>query len=187
MRVISVSLPGIRAGFSLSHNSSTKSADAGILRSPQHPGITALAGTAYVAARSAGCVAGGESSVILNNVRLIPCLARSSMTAGGTALAGIGSGAREAAGSASRTTRAEIHVLGEHVSSAAGKARQDLADHVVEPFRDGLARATDGERGSGAAGSDLFFLGIGLVVGLLYAAIMSLWLFLVRPRWSTRA
>jgi hypothetical protein len=150
-------------------------------------GVTALAGTAYVAARAAGCVAGGDSSVILNNVRLIPCLARTSMTASGTALAGLGSGVREAAGSVTRTTRAELHVLGEHVSGTADKARQDLSEHVVEPFRDGLARATDGRGMSGANGSDLFFLGIGMVVGLLYAAILSLWLFLVRPRWSTRA
>ena len=113
-------------------------------------GVTALAGSAYVAARAAGCVAGGESSVILNNVRLIPCLARTSMTAGGTAIAGLGSGVREAAGFASRATRDELHVLGEHVSSAAGKVRQDLADHVVEPFRDGLARAT-GDAPDGAA------------------------------------
>ncbi len=80
-------------------------------------------------------------------------------------------------------------MLGEHVSSTADKVRQDLAEHVVEPFRDGLARAAgdplDG-RGSGG-GSDLFFLGIGVVVGLLYAAILSPWLFLVRPRWSPRA
>ncbi|MET0600877.1 MAG: hypothetical protein ABW167_02710, partial [Baekduia sp.] len=151
-------------------------------------GVTALAGSAYVAARAAGCVAGGDGGVILNNVRLIPCLARTSMTAGGTAIAGFGSGVRDAAGSASRATRDELHVLGEHVSSAAGKARQDLAEHVVEPFRDGIARATgDATDGRGASGSDLFFLGIGMVVGLLYAAILSLWLFLVRPRWSTRA
>ncbi|MES1193587.1 MAG: hypothetical protein ABUM26_04630, partial [Solirubrobacterales bacterium] len=151
-------------------------------------GVTALAGTAYVAARAAGCVAGGEQSVILTNVRLIPCLAKSSMAAGATAVAGFGSGVRQAAGSASQATRAEIHVLGEHVSSAASKARQDLDDHVVEPFRDGIARATGDVRGEGETrGSDLFFLGIGMVVGLLYAAILSLWLFLVRPRWSTRA
>ena len=151
-------------------------------------GVTALAGTAYVAARSAGCVAGGDQSVILTNVRLIPCLAKSSMAASTTAIAGVGSGVREAAGSASRATRAELHVLGEHASSAAGKARQGLADHVVEPFREGVARATGDARGEGdTRGSDLFFLGIGMVVGLLYAAILSLWLFLVRPRWSTRA
>jgi hypothetical protein len=151
-------------------------------------GVTALAGSAYVAARAAGCVAGGDGGVILNNVRLIPCLARTSMTAGGTAIAGFGSGVRQAAGSASRATRDELHVLGEHVSSAGDKARQDLADHVIEPFRDGIARATgDAPDGRGSSGSDLFFLGIGMVVGLLYAAILSLWLFLVRPRWSTRA
>ena len=59
-------------------------------------------------------------------------------------------------------------MLGEHASSVADKARQDLADHVVEPFRDGIARATgDAPDGQGARGSDLFFLGIGMVVGLL--------------------
>jgi hypothetical protein len=58
---------------------------------------------------------------------------------------------------------------------------------VVEPFRDGVARATGDGRGDGdVRGSDMFFLGIGMVVGLLYATILSLWLFLVRPRWSTR-
>jgi hypothetical protein len=151
-------------------------------------GVTALAGTAYVAARSAGCVAGGDQSVILTNVRLIPCLAKSTMAASTTAIAGVGSGVRDAAGSASRATRDEIHVLGEHVSSAAGKARQDLTDHVIEPFRDGLARATgDASGGGGTHGGDLFFLGIGMVVGLLYAAILSLWLLIARPRWSTRA
>ena len=33
----------------------------------------------------------------------------------------------------------------------------------------------------------MLFVGIGMVVGLLYAAILSLWLFIVGPRWSTRA
>ncbi len=150
-------------------------------------GVTALAGTAYVAARGASSVAGGDPGIILNNVRLIPCLVKSGMTSGATALAGLGSGARQVAGSTSTTVRAGIYGVNHRASKVAEAARKDLAEHVVDPFREGVARATGNGAGSGGSGSDLFFLGIGLVVGLLYAAILTLWLFLARPRWSTRA
>ncbi|HWI75034.1 MAG TPA: hypothetical protein VNT55_23935 [Baekduia sp.] len=152
-------------------------------------GITALAGTAYVAARSAGCVAGNDTNVILNNVRLIPCLVRSTVGSGGTALVAAGTSLRQAAGSVSGATRSAITVLDERVSKTADDARQDLVEHVVDPFREGFGRVTgdpppDGSRNGGG---DLFFMGIGMLAGLLSAAILTLWLFLVGARGDTRA
>src|SRR6185436_20000502 len=75
-------------------------------------GIAALAGTVYVAARGAGAVAGNDAGVILNNVRLIPCLVKSGVGSGTTALATLGAGARTAAGA----VPARFGVLAEHVS-----------------------------------------------------------------------
>jgi hypothetical protein len=151
-------------------------------------GITALAGTAYVAARGAGCVAGNDAGVILNNVRLIPCLARSGVSSGGAALASVGTGVRQAAGAAAGATRQGIGVLDERLSKAADDARRQLAERVAEPFLDGLGRAVGEPPGdSGGRGGDLFFVGIGVVVGLLYAAILTLWLAIGGARRGTSA
>jgi hypothetical protein len=146
-------------------------------------GITALAGRAYVVARSARCVAGDDGGVILNNVRLIPCLVRSGVSSGGVALGVVGSGFRQAAGAVNSSGA----VLGERLSKTAGAARQDLAEHVVDPFRQGFGRATGQAPAGEARGGDVLFVGIGVVIGLLCAVLMSLWLLVAGVRQGTRA
>ncbi|MCW3020884.1 MAG: hypothetical protein JWR30_206, partial [Conexibacter sp.] len=145
-------------------------------------GITALAGTAYVAARSAGCVAGNDAGVILNHVRLIPCLVRRGVSSRETALTVAGTGLRQASGA----TRASIHVLDERLSKTADDARQKLSDHVVDPFRQGIGRVTGIPPGPArGTGGRLLFVGIGVIVGVLYALILTLWLFILGPRWRS--
>jgi hypothetical protein len=123
-------------------------------------------------------------------VRLIPCLMRAQAVQGASALAGlgttVGTGVRTAAASATDASRTAIEVLGERASRTAAAVQDGLGDHVVAPFSEGVARVTGGAHNGKSDGRDVFFLGIGMVVGLLYAAILSLWLFVVRPRWSTR-
>jgi hypothetical protein len=146
-------------------------------------GISALAGTAYVAVRGAGCVAGGDPGVILNNVRMIPCLARTTASSTGTALATFGMGARTAVAGLPDAARAGLGGLEERASREVQHVKDAFAAHVADPFRDGFERGTGGLDGRGdSGGGDLLLLGLGLVVGLIYAAVLSVWLFATGAR-----
>jgi len=146
-------------------------------------GISALAGTAYVAVRGAGCVAGGDPGVILNNVRLIPCLARTTASSTGTALATLGTGARTAVTGLPDAARAGLGGLEERASREVQHVKDAFATHVADPFRDGFSRGSGGPDGrDGVSGGDLLLLGLGLVIGLIYAAALAVWLFAVGAR-----
>jgi hypothetical protein len=83
--------------------------------------------------------------------------------------------------------RSGLEVLDERATKIAGGTRQGFAGHVVEPLQDGFGRVAGGAPADdGSRGRNMLFVGIGMVIGLLYTAILALWLLIVRPRWSVR-
>jgi hypothetical protein len=151
-------------------------------------GVVALAGTAYVAARTAGCLAGNDTNVILTNVRLIPCLVKNGASAAGNAVGAAGAGLRQAAGTVTTAGRSTIAVLGERTSMAARDIGDTLLNPLLDPAKDGFGQGRGGPRVQRpTAVGEMLLFGLGMLVGLICAALVSLRVFVTDDQhWRTR-
>jgi hypothetical protein len=151
-------------------------------------GVSALAGAAFLTIhRGTSCV-GGTPSVVLTNVRLIPCLVKNRLLEGGT-LANARATAGSAAGYAVRGFSTGSSTVRSRVSSGATAARDGMFANLIGPLREGFGRVVqegpDAGPADGASDSRLM-VQIGMVLGLVYVALVCIWFWLTRLRWNLR-
>jgi hypothetical protein len=138
--------------------------------------ILPVAGVVGAASLGAVVIARGACSpsapVMFTNVRLLPCIASSTIE---------------------RTAVATIDAVSKLGSSGGASIRSAprVAGAIIDPFRDGFDRAV---RGSVLADEDTESLRdgrllaqIGIVLGTIYAAFLTVWFWATRVRWSARA
>jgi hypothetical protein len=148
----------------------------------------AVTGVAVITAKSAASCAGGESRLIMTNVRLIPCLVKSKAIDGpAIALSGMRTGAAYATSLVSSGGA----TVGEHLSRAVTAARHGTTSAIVGPFREGFRqilepRPGDGEEEADALSDGRLMIQIGMLVGLVYVGFLCLWFWLTRLRWNLR-
>jgi hypothetical protein len=144
-------------------------------------GAVTLAGMALVARGSGPCLSG--ASILLSNVRLIPCVAADAISRGiATSQSAAGSVVRSVGGSPSTAVGAQHH----------DRARPSLGDEIeaiAGTIRDGFMR------GAGRVSGELsdsdqdarLLRQLGVVLGTLYAAFLVAWFWATRLRWQVRS
>jgi hypothetical protein len=128
---------------------------------------------------------GANARMAFTNVRLLPCLVRDSAERHLAAL----TDALSAAGS---TPAAALGGAGAGGSVAAGAIEAEHAhgglEGVFGGLREGFAQVTRdaGETADGLSDSRLM-VQIGMLLGVVYLAFLSVWFWATRVRWSPRA
>ena len=138
-------------------------------------GVLPVAAAVGVSAVAAVSIARGVFSpsapVMFTNVRLLPCVAASSIE---------------------RTSVAAVEAVSKLGSSGSASVRSvpRVADAIIDPFRDGFDRAV---RGSVLADDPeslrdgRLMAQIGIVLGTIYMAFLTVWFWATRVRWNPRA
>jgi hypothetical protein len=128
---------------------------------PTAVGVGLAAGAAIAIARG---MASPATPVLVTNVRLLPSYAGSAVERTGVAAVEVGSR------------------LGSSVAAATGSA----LGSVVDPVRDGFGRTVRPVAGSDSLRDSRLLARIGIVLGTIYLAFLTLWFWLTRVRWNVR-
>jgi hypothetical protein len=126
-------------------------------------GVTAL--TATVIARN---VCSPSASLLFTNVRLLPCYA-------GSVVEHVGHVGRSASQTSPRDSAARELDRIRHVG---GRAFDTIAE--------GFSQAVEGDRKARGLTDSRLLVQIGIVLGLVYTAFLTLWFWATRIRWNPR-
>jgi hypothetical protein len=149
----------------------------------------ALASEAIVGARLLGSHA--DPRMAFTNVRLVPCLVKASIghhmaAFTGTRVPAASMGALSGAGSA---TPAGVQELTRSDDDPARGGVRGVIESFTKPLSQGFDEATrkaTGEVTDGFSDTRLM-VQIGMALGVVYVAFLSVWFWATRVRWSTRA
>ena len=140
---------------------------AGVLPVAAAVGVSAVAAVSIVRG-----VCSPSAPVMFTNVRLLPCVAGSTLE---------------------RTSVAAVEAVSKLGSSGSASIRSvpRVAGAVLDPFRDGFERAVRGpvlgEEDSESLRDGRLMAQIGIVLGTIYMAFLTIWFWATRVRWSARA
>ena len=143
-------------------------------------GIVTLAGAAFFGRASGPCLS--SASVMLTNVRLMPCMAaevvsRSVAVAQSAAGSISGSVGGSSTGSSADSNKGSRH-------RSFGETLEDLGQELRDGFMHGAGRLADEVSEADRDATLLRQLGYGL--GFVYAAFLVVWLWATRIRWQVR-
>jgi hypothetical protein len=119
----------------------------------------------------------GSARLLFTNVRLLPCMAEETARRyAATAAEMLGRSSSTSRGGASAVPKAAL---------AAGEPAQG----VFRAFRDGFARGTSrvGQEVDGQAGDARLIAQLGMALGFVYLAFLTVWFWATRLRWQARA
>jgi hypothetical protein len=146
--------------------------------------VLTLASEAILGTRILGPRA--DARVAFTTVRLLPCLVKASLEQQVAALTGRRLPAASLGGA---NGAASTEGVGDTAASdvARGGVRGTI-ESFVSPLRDGFDQATRdaGEATDGFSDSRLL-VQVGMALGVVYVAFLSLWFWVTRVRWSSRA
>ena len=149
----------------------------------------ALASEAIVGARLLG--SHGDARMAFTNVRLVPCLVRSSIAQQVTAFTGSRVPATSMAGAGGGGGSVTTGDVGERSGSDRGGRAgvRGVVETITNPLREGFDQATRKATGEATDGfSDTrLMVQIGMALGVVYVAFLSVWFWATRVRWSSRA
>ena len=148
--------------------------------------VLTFASEAILGARFVG--PGADARMAFTNVRLLPCLVKSGVEQQLAALTGTRMPAASIGGA---------HGAGSSASDAGGSAGSDdekrgairgTIESLVSPLREGFEQATrDAEEVTDGFSDSRLMVQIGMALGVVYMAFLSVWFWATRVRWSTRA
>jgi hypothetical protein len=135
------------------------------------PAVAVVGVSAAAAVSIVRGVCSPNAPVMFTNVRLLPCVAASSLE---------------------RTSAAAVEAVSKLGSSGGASVRlvPRLAGSAIDPFRDGFDRAVRAPilaEDSESLRDGRLMAQIGIVLGTIYAAFLTLWFWATRVRWSARA
>jgi hypothetical protein len=181
--------PGAGAGAAAAETSAQSASDPTVLDAvaatatdPQVLAATAVAFTIGLTVGGARLLYSGEGQLMFTNVRLLPCLIREGVQQHIAPLVSALPGSGAAAPAAALSTP-DGAVSGAHAESP-GHARRHGLSGLTESFRDGFQDALEGgNRDIGEAlGDSRLMIQIGMALGFLYAAFLSVWFWATRLR-----
>jgi hypothetical protein len=149
---------------------------------------TAVAVTVGVTLRSSRILCSGESQILFTNVRLLPCLIRDSVQQHiaplVSALPGSGAAAPAAALSSPQAAVKGAASTATESGAVSGVGRYRGLSGLAQSFRDGFEDAiVGGNRDVGEAlGDSRLMIQIGMALGFVYAAFLSVWFWATRLR-----